>query len=213
MAACKGGGNALHAALRAQMTACFAALVTASRAVQEAEDVAVDAAADADATEIALENVIRDVDAEAQKLDRAEPSLNAPATIFPDGFGSEIDPEGEAQLATLGKLRVRIAKLQKHPGIAAALERFDAAEAAFRAALKAEDAAFTTVEALFQGEQDARRAIREQLQSAYGQLRSLYKARPALAEQFFLRGSGSRRRSTGDAPAPPAPPAQPVGPV
>jgi len=37
-----------------------------------------------------------------------------------------------------------------------------------------------------------RRAIREQLESAHGRLRDLYKARPAVAEEFFLK-EGSRR--------------------
>jgi hypothetical protein len=50
---------------------------------------------------------------------------------------------------------------------------------------------------LFAEEVDARRAVREQLERAYGRLRAHYKAHPAKAEAFFLR-EGSRRAAKSD---------------
>jgi hypothetical protein len=51
-----------------------------------------------------------------------------------------------------------------------------------------------TVTRLFEAEREARRAVREQLESANGRLRAFYKAKPALAETFFLR-PGTRKPS------------------
>jgi hypothetical protein len=44
-------------------------------------------------------------------------------------------------------------------------------------------------------EREARREVREQLESAHGRLRAHYKTRPALAERFFMRDPGSSRRA------------------
>ncbi len=74
MARCQQGGAQLHTTLRAEMLALFTALKLKARAVEDAEDEAVDASAIADATEVALENVIRDIDDDAAKLDRAAPA-------------------------------------------------------------------------------------------------------------------------------------------
>jgi hypothetical protein len=105
-------------------------------------------------------------------------------------------------------LTFRFSHRQVHtnPEIAAQLVRLDAAEAALKVALAAGDAAETKMDALFAEEQAARLAIRVQLESAYGRLRDLYKARPALAEGFFLKEGGARRAkkeapSAGDAAA------------
>jgi hypothetical protein len=120
--------------------------------------------------------------------------------VFPNGFGAEIDPEGDEQLETLTKLRVRLGAFSSNPIVAGALARLDAAESALRGALKAEDAAETKVESLFAKELEARREIREQLESAFGRLRDLYKARPAVVERFFMREVGGRKRAEAKAP-------------
>jgi hypothetical protein len=60
------------------------------------------------------------------------------------------------------------------------------------------------VDSLFAEELEARREIREQLESAFGRLRDLYKARPAVVERFFLREIGGRKRTEPPVKAPPA---------
>jgi hypothetical protein len=192
LAKCRHGGAPLHADLRAEMTGKYTYLKTKARELEDAEDDAIEAMAEADVTEIALESVIRDIDADLAKIDRGDPSLNAQRTVFPEGFGKEIDPEGAAQLTVLPALRVRLAGFAAIPAIAAALKGLDQAASAFGAALAIESKAETKVDALFEEENAARRSIREQLESAYGRLRDLYKARPALAEEFFLREGSAR---------------------
>ncbi|MDI3283169.1 hypothetical protein [Polyangium sp. 15x6] len=188
----KTGNTKLHAELHEEMSLKLADLKAKARAHEDAEDDAVAASATSDAAEIALENVIRDIDGDLAKVDREDQTLNARTTVFPEGYGKEIDPEGASQLKTLDALRDRIAKFSGHPLVAAMLAKFDAAHEAFKKAIEAEEAAEDAVEAAFQAELDARRAIREQLESAYGRLRDFYKARPALAETFFLK-EGRRR--------------------
>jgi hypothetical protein len=211
MARCKTGGTPLHATLRNEMGLLVAGLKTKARETEDFDDTDVEAMAEADAAEIALENVIRDVDGDLAKLDRSNPTLNAQRAVFPEGFGQVIDPEGDAQLGVLPALKVRIGAFKAHPEIAAQLIRLDTAEAAFDVALKAGDTADTKVDALFAEEQAARQAIRVQLESAYGRLRDLYKSRPALAEAFFLKESGSRRAKK-EAASPAEPVAPPKGP-
>ncbi|MRG97580.1 hypothetical protein [Polyangium spumosum] len=188
----KTGKTPLHAELHDKMEQMVALLKMKARAHEDAEDAAVAASAISDAAEIALENTIRDVDADLAKLDREDGSLNARATVFPEGYGKEIDPEGESQLENLGALRDRLAKFDGHPIGTALLAKFDAARLTFKEAIDAEQAAEDAVEAAFREVLDARRAIREQLESAYGRLRDHYKARPAVAETFFLK-EGRRR--------------------
>lgn len=202
-------GGALHLTLRGEMLPLLAALTAAERAVEDAEDALVDAQAAEDYSEINIENLIRDIDADLGKLDRQDASLNARATVFPDGYGAEIDPESEAQLKRLTPLRARLAKFDNIPVIHDFLVQFDAATTAFTNAIKATDNADTLVNTLFVVEVDVRRAIREQLESAYGRLRAFYKSAPARAEAFFLR-EGSRRPRTPEAPVtPPTPPTTP----
>ena len=206
LAQCKTGKDPLHGTLHAEMRARIDALKAKAREVEDCDDADVEATAEADRAEITVENVVRDTDADLAKLDRLDPTLNAQRAVFPEGFGQVIDPDGDAQLGVLPALRVRLAAFESHAEIAAQLARLDAAEAALRVALAASDAAETKVDALFAEEQAARLAIRMQLESAYGRLRDLYKARPALAEGFFLKEGGSRRAkkeapSAGDAAA------------
>jgi len=208
MAKCRGAGP-LHDQLRAEMLVLFNALKAAEHAAEDAEDVAVDTMADCDRTEVRVENAIRDIDSEAAKIDRSDPTLNARKAIFPDGFGAEIDPEGEAQLTGMPALYVRLEPFAAKGAMGTAITELQQAEAELRAAVLADKAADDAVERTFAAEVAARKAIREQLESAYGRLRDLYKSRPALAEQFFLSEGGSRRPKKADAqkaaPAPAAP--------
>ena len=207
MARCVTGGAPLHATLRSEMGLLVAGLKAKARDAEDFDDTDVEATAAADAAEIALENVIRDSDADLAKIDRVDPTLNAQRAVFPEGFGQVIDPEGDAQLSVLPALKVRLGAFKAHQEVTTQLSRLNAAEAALLAALKACDAADTKGEVLFAEEQAARHAIRLQFESAYGRLRDLYKARPALAEAFFLKESGSRRAKTeASSPATPAEP-------
>ncbi|MFS8065123.1 MAG: hypothetical protein ACMG6S_02005 [Byssovorax sp.] len=190
------------------MKPLVAALKAKAREVEDYDDTDVEAAAAADTAETAVENLIRDIDADLARLDRADPTLNAQRAVFPEGFGQVIDPEGDAQLVVLPALGVRLGAFKAHPTIAAHLDKLAAAGAALKTALAAGDAADASIDALFAEEQAARQAIRVQLESAYGRLRDLYKTRPALAEAFFLKESGSRRaKKEAPSPATPAAPA------
>jgi hypothetical protein len=185
------------------MTAKYNQLRDQSRLVEDARAEAIDSTAAADEAELALEDLLRDIDGDLAKLDREDPSMNARAAVFPGGFGAAIDPEGDEQLEALTKLRVRLTAFSSNPIVAGALTKLDAAESALRGALKTEDAAEDKVEGLFAQELQARREIREQLESAFGRLRDLYKARPAVVERFFLREVGGRKRAEAPAKAPP----------
>lgn len=188
------GGAAIHQELHADMKTRFDALKTCERATDDARDAATEAAAICDQAEIGLEDTIRDIDADLGKLDRAEPERNARATVFPEGYGKEIDPEGEAQLVILPALRQRLGQLGAHALVTEALAKLDAAVATFTSAIQADKTAEALVESRYQEELQARQAVREQLEVAYGKLRVFYKSNPRRAENFFLR-EGSRRKA------------------
>jgi len=202
MSKCKGAGT-LHEQLRTEMTAKYTALRDGARASEDAEDASVDSMADRDRAEIRLENAIRDIDGEAAKIDRGDATVNAQKTIFPQGFGAEIDPEGEDQLKVLPALYTRLTPLASKGEMGTAITELQQAEAGLRAALLADAGADEEVARRFAAEVAARMAIREQLESAHGRLRDVYKSRPALAEQFFLN-EGSSRGASKKASAPKA---------
>lgn len=193
---CRRAKTALHVALRTEGQAAYAALVACERAREDAEDAQQQTRADVDGAEGDVENVIRDLDAELGKLDRLDASLNARGKVFPNGYGEVIKPEGEAQLAVLPALRKRMEPVQAQPAIAAVILQLDGAEAALRAALDADKQALAEVQARELAEEAAKQAVREQLESAYGRLRSHYKAKPALAERFFLKNPRGRKKTS-----------------
>jgi hypothetical protein len=197
IAACRTVDTPLHHQLRAEVAALYDDIKAKARGTEDAEDDFVDASAEVDFTEIALENVIRDIDGDLAKLDREHPGLNAQYAVFPHGYGEVIDPENEAQLSTLPALHVRLDPFKAKAGMAKLLAKLDAAEAAFKTALDAEAKAMAAVDTAFAAEHAARRAIREQFESAYGRLRDFYKSRPAQAEQFFSREGSARRPPKG----------------
>lgn len=213
-AKCRAGKTPLHAALRDEITIKYKQLKDKAREVEDAEDDYIEAVADSESAELALENVIRNTDGDLARLDRENPALNAQKTVFPEGFGVVIYPEGEKQLGELPALKIRLSAFKDHPLIEDALKKLDEAEDVLRKAFLAEDTASTTVDKLFAEEQEARRGVREQLDSAYGRLRDFHKARPGTADQYFFNESKSRRSkpksSTGDTPTKPSPaPANP----
>jgi hypothetical protein len=198
MARCRTVDAPLHKQLVTEAAAVYGELKARARATEDAEDAVVDAEAGADFAEIAFENTVRDLDADLQRLDRDHPGLGAQRAVFPEGFGAVIDPEGDAQLTVLPALHVRLEAFKAQPGMSATVAKLDAAEAAFKKALDAAEQADAALDAAFAAEQAARRAVREQIESAHGRLRDFYKARPAQAEQFFLRlGSGRRKAKKG----------------
>lgn len=186
-AKCRTGGTPQHTQLRTEAIAVYNDLKAKARAAEDAEDDLVDASAEVDTTEIALENAIRDLDSDLERLDRDNPGRNARHAVFPEGFGAVIEPEGDKQLEVLPALHGRLEPHQNETGLSASMAKLTAAEAAFKAALDAEDAASDAVDLAFTKEVAARAAVRAQLTSAHGRLRDLYKSRPAQAEAFFLK--------------------------
>jgi hypothetical protein len=194
---CK-GVSPLHDKLHDEASAAYIALRDAQRTREDAEDAVTSAAAMLARAEVGIENAIREIDAEAKRIDRADPAQGAHSTILPAGLGPVIRPDGSAQLDVLPALRVRMAPLEGKGAMAAAIAGLDAAEAGQRAALAAVVDAAAEVERCFAEERLARRAVREQIESAYGRLRDHYKARPGLAEQFFLREKEPAREKKGE---------------
>lgn len=196
----RSGKAPLHATLMAEMTAKYDLLVAKSRECEDAEDAAVGAMADSEAAEESFEDIVRDTDGDLARLDRENPTLNSQNTVFPDGFGAIIEPDGDKQLEVIPALKVRLGQFKGNPLAAAAFARIEAGEAALLAAFAAEDKAVEDVDRVFTEEQEARREVREQFESAYGRLRDLYKSRPALVERFFqkeLRGRRAEKKAPG----------------
>ena len=92
------------------------------------------------------------------------------------------EPGASAQLGVLPDLHRRLKPYRSHATVDTLAQRLDTNEKDFRDALKAVDVADAKVEAQFAEENDTRRAIREQMEVAYGKLRGFYKARPAQAD-------------------------------
>jgi hypothetical protein len=210
---CQAGTAPLHKQLAAEGDKARLVLKDAARNAEDAGDAATAAGAMADSAEIALENALRDLLADCEKADREEPALFSEAKIFPGGLGEMIDPEGEKQLTVMPAFVVRLAPFTGHPALSGAIAKVTSAQASFTSALAGEQTADEAVETADQGELDARTAVREQLESAYGQLKAFYKARPSQAERFFARNPGPKKKKPAAAPSPPAPtPATPATP-
>ncbi len=218
MSRCKTGKAPIHVTLAGEMAVIYAALIAKTRAAEDADDGTTEAGALLDAAEIEVENTIRDLDSALSQVDREHPHLGAQLATFPDGFGAVIDPEGEEQLKVLPALLVRVDPFKAETAVAPVLVKLATATAAFKAAIDAADAAETAYDTAFAEEVAARAAVREQLESAHGRLRDFYKARPAIAEGFFLKDTGSRTaEKKGATPPdakdkqPPSPPGSPPG--
>jgi hypothetical protein len=193
MSRCK-GVSPLHDTLHAETSVVYARLRSAERACQDAEDAATETMGVMGRAEEAVENAVRDVHAEAARLDRIEPGLNAQHTLFPEGFGVVIAPEGKAQLGSLPALHVQLEPFKAKGAMADKMAALEAAESTFLGAIGANEAADVEVQKRFTEEREARRAVREQLASSHGRLRDFYRSRLALAERFFLKEKRSRAR-------------------
>jgi len=184
--ACQGAG-AVHDTLAAEARVVYMNLKEAERAREDAEDAVTAGSAALTRSEVSLENAIREVDAAARKLDRKDAALAAQRTIFPAGLGPVLRPDGAAQLEVLPALRIRLAPFVGLGDMGDAIAALDHAEMVHRAALEMVNLAATEVDMRFAQERAARRAVREQLVSAFGRLRDHYKASPHAAEAFFFR--------------------------
>ncbi len=76
-------GPPLMVTLAAEMSPLLGALLSKSRAVQDAELAAVSTQAAITKAEGRIEHTIRDLDAAAASIDRADPTLNIQRAIFP----------------------------------------------------------------------------------------------------------------------------------
>lgn len=187
--------------LRGEMLPLHTELRDKARATEDAKSAVVKARAEADQAEYRLQDTIRDIDGAAASADRADLSLGMQAALFPNGFGELIEPEGDAQLKALVPFMVRLEPFKNHPKIAPLLSQLESDKTALEAAINAEGAAENAVDALFAEEVQIRKAIREQIESAYGRLRAHFKSRPALAERYFLNeGSGRKPKKESDPP-------------
>ncbi|APR77811.1 Hypothetical protein A7982_03158 [Minicystis rosea] len=197
------GGAPIHAQLAAEMKARYADLKATARATEDAEDDWLGASATSDASEIVLENAVRRLDLEARRADQSDASRNAQKTIFPDGFGPVIAPEGEVQRTTLPALYVRASAFLGIADVASAVDAVKKADSAFADDLQKEQAALAAWDMRFAEEREARRQVREQLESAHARLRDFYKGRAGLAEDFFYREKRRRAVKKTDGEAPP----------
>ena len=81
--------------LAQQMEEKRKALITASRAAEDEEDKVTALFADTNFAELALEDMVRDTEADLGKIDRQDPTLNVHEQVFAEGIGVIITPEGE----------------------------------------------------------------------------------------------------------------------
>ena len=182
--------------LRQEIEAFYKALREKTRALEDASDDLIDMSAEADAVEELLENVLRDLFQDFGRVDREDPSLNLQDTAFPDGLSDILEPKGREQLNTVNSLKERIKKHASHPKVIEGMTKLEQASTALDTALSAEEKAEQQVESAATQEADARQSVREQLNSAHGQLRAFFKSNPTRAEKFFIRESGSTRPTT-----------------
>lgn len=184
--------NPVHAELATQMGGLLQELRLSVHKTEDADDLLVEKGAVADAAEIAIEDEIRNLDSELERLDRLDPGLGAQKTVLPHGYTEIIDPEGAEQLKVLPGLKLKLAPFLGMGTVNSIVKQLDINAAAFDQALKDETAAEEAYDLAFAEEVNTRRKIREQLEDAYGKLRSFYKARPATAERFFLKEGSAR---------------------
>jgi hypothetical protein len=206
MGACRRSSNLpICVTLRQEADACYKALRTKTRELEDSQDDLIDLSAEADAVEEALEAVLRDFHQDLGRVDRDNPTLNVQATAFPDGLGEILEPKGQEQLNTVVALLTRMKSKQDNEKVAEGLKKLEQANANLQNALAAEEAGEKNVERVSIEELEARKAVREQLNSAHGQLRAFFKSNPSRAEKFFLRESGGARRAvtstTSEAPS------------
>lgn len=197
MGACRRALNlSICTTLHQEMDACYKTLRDKTRALEDAEDDLIDFSAQADAAEEAVETTLRDFYQDLGRLDREDPSLNVQQTAFPDGLGDALEPKGRGQLAVIVGLKERLKSAPLQDKIKEGLSKIEQASALLQSALDKEEEAEQKATSAATHESDARKALRQQLNSAHGQLRAFFKANPARAERFFLRESGARRAAS-----------------
>lgn len=166
-------------------------LIIASRAAEDEEDKVTALFADTNFAELALEDMVRDLEADLGKIDRQDPTLNVHEQVFPNGIGAIITPEGESQLPVINEFRQRLAAFDKHSWMSPLISRADKAISDFKIALDGKKKGETSLEEVRAKEQQAKTEVREQLVSAYGQLVARFKSRPKFAERYFYQERGA----------------------
>jgi hypothetical protein len=183
----------LFSSLEVKISAVYKALREKSRAADDAEEEFTDSRADLDEVELSFEDLVRDMDGEAARLDRQEPSLQAQKKIFPEGFGVVIRPEGKSQLAVIPDLKVRAGGFSAKGAMGDYLKKLEETEKSFQEAVRAVEAAELKVATRRGEEREARGALREQLEENHSDIKKLYKSKPALADRFFPRDARASR--------------------
>lgn len=186
-------GETLFDALVSEMEEKRKALIAQTRVVEDADEALTGTNADVSAAELVLEDGIRDVEADLSKLDRQSPELNIRQKVLPEGLSKVINLEREAQLIATEALVQRLSAFKEKPEVEGALSRLSPLLDKFRSALEARRQAETKVKEAEREERYARAQVREQFESAYGRLRDHFKARPKLAERYFLQDRGAER--------------------
>lgn len=179
----------LFATLAQEMFSRRKTLKEAMKALEDQQEVVTDLTAEVDAAELALEDIVRNLKGDLERLDRRLPGKNALKKVMPEGSDGIIDPDGEAQLDTLPSFRSRLKELEAEPELSADVVLFDKAVITFEAALETRKEAEKTLAEREVDEENAREGIRKQLVTANGQLEGLFSTRPALARRFFYKAT------------------------
>jgi hypothetical protein len=185
---CQERTDDLFLALAAEGLAKRTALRNAARSVEDKDEELSVLSAESSATELEVERLVLDVASDLKKLDRKSPQMNAFKQVFSEKGGSDtvIRPEGESQLTSLTSFMTRLRKFSDQPLLKETYTELEASIQIFKEKLKAKKAQEEKRDQLFTEEILARKAIRQQLNSAHGRLKDLFQADPDQAEAYFL---------------------------
>ena len=181
--------------LESKIVVVFTSLRNLARAGDDLQEALTDSRADLDEVELTFEDLVRDIDSEAARLDRQDPSLQAQKKIFPEGFGAVIRPEGKSQPAVIPDLKVRLKAFLSMGALGDYIKKLLESEAAFQAAVQDVEKAEQRLANNRSEEREAKRELREQLEENHSEIKKLYKAKPALADRFFSKDARASRSS------------------
>jgi hypothetical protein len=185
--------DAFFLQLAKEMEAARADVVTKARGVEDAEDQLTARSADVSFAELSLEDLIRDILGETERLDRQTPELNMRQKTFPEGLNGVINPEGESQIKPAEELKRRLQDFVNNAAVPPLIAKLEESLALFQAALADREKEERNAEDAASAEQSAKTALREQLEVSYGRLRERFKARPKLTERYFYQEKASER--------------------
>ena len=185
--------DAFFLQLAQEMEASRSTLVTRVRHVEDAEDRLTARSADVSFAELSLEDIIRDILGETERLDRQAPELNMRQKTFPEGLNGVINPEGESQVKPAEELKRRLQDFVSNPAVPPLIAKLEESLSVFQAALAARQKEEKETEDSLSAEQSARTAVREQLEVSYGRLRERFKAKPKLTERYFYQEKSAEK--------------------